>query len=160
MAGLNLASFGVLRFSSPTRALVFDLQFTGGHSRQNVQDTSGSQSLYTDDVGLMARLGPRWYRGQGKRAVLYHTFGVIGGFRHSCFGGAPGGNCSNSWTGGAYADFGGAYLVTSHLSLGASVGASFAYQHSSMRGPGLPSRTSWSYQGLISGPMFISTFYF
>jgi hypothetical protein len=156
---VSLTGLGVLRFSAPTRAVLLDVVLAGGHAKQTIRDTAGTRSTSVSNFSLNTRLGSRVYHPRGSSAALYHTVGVAVGFSHTCFL-APGGSCSNGWNGGVFADFGGAYLVTPRLSLGGSVGLNFTYQRSLSEGPGRPTIRVWSYNGGLSGPVFVSTFYF
>ena len=163
-AGASLASVGGLKFTSPTRAWLLDLQLTAGHSHSTIQfspDTVSEQ--FSSHAGITARAGRRFYEVRHRAVAGYQTLGVLAGFTHSCSGTsgfrAVGGYCANGWTAGAFGELGGAYLLTSHLSIGGGAAASFSYSRSWLRSSGQPKERFWSYDFSFQGFSFITTIY-
>jgi hypothetical protein len=164
-AGANLASLGALRFTSPTRAWLLDLQVTAGHSHTTTQFSPDTVSdEFSSHAVITARAGRRFYEVRHRAVAGYQTLGVLAGFTHSCSGTsgfqAVGGFCANGWTAGAFGELGGAYLLTSHLSVGGAAAASFSYSRSWFRASAQSKQTRWSYELSSPGFSFTTTIYF
>ena len=164
-AGASLASVGALKFTSPTRAWLLDFQVTAGHSHSTSQlspDTVSNE--FSSHAVITARAGRRFYEVRRRAVAGYQTLGVLAGFTHSCSGTsgffAVGGFCSNGWTAGAFGELGGAYLLTSHLSIGGAAAASFSYSRSWIRASAQRKQTTWSYEFSSPGFSFTTTIYF
>lgn len=152
---------GLLRFTSPRRAWSLNITLGGGHSHTTDKDTSGTQSAYTSNATLTARVGPRTYHAVASSVAVFHTLGVLGGFSHQCSVGQFLTNyCQNGWTAGVFADFGGEYFPARFFSVGAELGASFSYQRGSTRLSTTRKATFWSYGGSLTGVAFVGTFHF
>jgi hypothetical protein len=132
--GVNLATLGALRFTSPTRAWLVDFTFTGGHahSTDRLSDTSVVLN-FTSQANVALRLGRRFYQGRGRSVVSFQTLGVLGGFVHNCGGSQgsspfSGSSCNNGWTAGGFGELGAAYLITPRFSIGGAATVSFDYE--------------------------------
>ena len=159
--GLSFASLGVLRFSSPRRALLLDFRFSGGHSHDTsrLNDTLVTQG-FTSGANIDTRVGRRFYQGRGNSVASFQTVGILAGFHHACQGGASGsGFCDNGWNAGAFAEFGGAYLITPRFSVGGTMSVAFSYTRSTARGSSGTSK-AWAYQGSVQGISLAATVYF
>lgn len=164
-AGASLASVGALKFTSPTRAWLLDFQLTAGHSHSTAQFSPDTVSEeFSSHASITARAGRRFYEVRHRAVAGYQTLGVLAGFTHSCSGTsgfqAVGGFCANGWTAGAFGELGGAYLLTSHLSIGGGAAASFSYSRTWIRSSRPPKETTWSYGISFQGFSFTTTIYF
>jgi hypothetical protein len=164
--GVNLATLGALRFTTPTRAWLWDFTFTGGHahSTDRLSDTSVVQS-FTSQANVALRLGRRFYQGRGRSVVSFQTLGVLGGFVHTCQGSQGTipflvNSCNNGWTAGGFGELGAAYLITPRFSIGGAATLSFDYERTTGSASGGTRSTRWSYQGTLRGPSFQATVYF
>jgi hypothetical protein len=148
----GFGSLGLLRFSSPRRAWLFDLQGSGGH-------THTSANTFTSQATPTARLGRRFYQLRATHIASFQTLGISGVFQHQCSNGI----CTNGWTAGVFGGLGGAYLLTPHLSIGGEMGiqVAYGYTRSKSYSPFLQtiSRT-WSTHVALQGPTFGATIYF
>jgi hypothetical protein len=164
-AGASLASVGAVKFTSPTRAWLLDLQLTAEHSHATAQFSPDTVSdEFSSHASVTARAGRRFYEVRHRAVAGYQTLGVLAGFTHSCSGTsgfrAVGGYCANGWTAGAFGELGGVYLLTPHLSIGGGAAASFSYSRSWTRSSAQPKVTFWSYGFLLQGFSFTTTIYF
>jgi hypothetical protein len=164
-AGASLASVGALKFTTPTRAWLLDLQLTAGHSHSTTRFSSDTVAdEFFSHAQLTARVGRRFYEVRHREVAGYQTLGVLAGFTHLCSGTsgfqAGGGFCANGWTAGAFGELGGAYLLTSHLSIGGGGAASFSYSRTWTRSSAQPKQTTWSYEFSFQGFSFTTTIYF
>ncbi len=164
-AGASLASVGALKFTSPTRAWLLDLQLSAGHSHSTAEfspDTVSEQ--FSSRASVTARAGRRFYEVRHRAVAGYQTLGVLAGFMHDCSGSSgfqgSGGGCLNGWTAGAFGELGGAYLLTSHLSIGGGAAASFSYARTWIHSSRGPKQTAWSYGFSFQGFSFTTTIYF
>lgn len=73
--GSTLATGGVLRFSTPTRAWVLDASASLNHQTNSA---TGTVDLTGSSVGVSARLGPRWYHAEFERVMRFVGLGVTG----------------------------------------------------------------------------------
>lgn len=155
--GASFLSLGVIKFRSPTRALVLDVRVSGFHRELFVEDTL--QSI-DSEASVVLRLGRRSYRSIGDKVVVLRSLGVLGGFSHSVSS-VPslGSSSSNGLNAGLFADVGAVYLVTPHFGIGATGTASITYTHSSGESPSGIQIRSWSLGG-NTGITFAATLYF
>lgn len=161
-AGTSFASLGFVRFATPTRAWVLDFHLSGGHSHDTAHH--GDSLLadgFTSSAVVNTRVGRRFYQARGKVVASFQTVGVLGGFTHRCQGGSNAFSfCDNGWDAGAFAEFGGLYLVSPRLSLGGAADASFMYQRTQGRDNTGNRVTQWAYSGAFQGLSFSATVYF
>ena len=109
----SVTSAGVLRFSTPTRAWVFDGSVSldrGSVSGSNIS-TNQMRSAYFD-----GQFGPRWYRAQGGHVARYLGFGVSGAYEYS--ESSTSSSHGDLWSLGAYGEAGMQYLITRYLGIG------------------------------------------
>ena len=127
--GLNLFSFGVLRFTSPRSAWVLDLTTYAQFLDSKRTDNLGGGTTSADDqvIAIDARLGRRFYQSPRRQVVSFQSFGVEGALLDQ-FSDYPTGTIRRTvWSAGLHGDVGGSYMVTQSLSLGASAGISAGY---------------------------------
>jgi hypothetical protein len=117
---------GLIRFRSPTAALVLD--FNGFYSHATGSQPNLDGPATQSQVNL--RLGSRHYAVLGSHLRRLLTFGVEGTYMHQTFG-AGSSAAITGWGGGAFADLGASWFITSHLAVGASWGAAVRYLHTS-----------------------------
>jgi hypothetical protein len=168
--GLSLATLGVLRFTSPRSAWVFDVQLSGGHSHSTVTaptvNGDTTRESFASDARIALRVGRRFYRDarNGGPVAPFVGIGVLGGFTHSASGDYSGGFESDGWTAGTFGELGGTYRVTDHLSLGAGAEVGITYGRSKARSVSPfspPSRASrWNYAVSAPNLRFIATLFF
>ena len=155
-------SLGFVKFRSPTRALVLDLRFIGGHAETNVSDSSGTRFAgVNSDAMTQVRFGWRRYRAGTTKLVSHYSFGLLTGFDHSASSSSGFSNQTNAWTAGFFGDVGGTYLVTSQLGLGALATASLSYSNSvATSQPGSRRSRVWEIGGSAIGATLVATLFF
>lgn len=157
-AGYEARSLGVLRFLSPRRALVFDVN--GGYTK-STREASGE----VNNRELQARLGVRWFRDLAPRLRQYLTVGASGGARRErqerpATASSPAVIRSTHVTlGGAFANVGGMWLVSSHLALGAQWEASYTGSRTRDRDPNSDTRTT-THQVSVGGARLVVSLLF
>jgi hypothetical protein len=134
-------AFGVLKFRSPSRAWMAEIDLTARH-QETTADSSTSVSVFTT-VNVL--LGTRTYRPLGSKVVGYHTLGILVGYSHSSQNLFPTGRSRTSgWQLGPFLHIGGTYLVTPHLGIGASGQAGIFYMWATNRTPAAPTTRIWA----------------
>lgn len=155
--GGSFASLGVLKFRSPTRALVLDVRVSGGH-----QEDFASDSLISirSQASIDLRLGRRVYRAVADKVVAQHSLGFLVGFDHFVQA-SPilGSATSNGWSTGPFIELGGVYLITPHFGIGATGTASITYSRSGGRSFGGTKTSAW-FLGGNTGIFFTATLFF
>jgi hypothetical protein len=113
--GPSITGASVVRFTSPSSALLVGADFNVSHYNFETNAINGEDRSYTT-TGLNARLGLRHYR-ESSTERLRPLLGV----------GARGGYSkitdnadSHTWNAGVYGELGAVYFVASHVSLGAT----------------------------------------
>ena len=159
------ASVGVLRFTTPRAAWVFDIRVSGGHSHfeTTIATLTGDTTIsgFQSNANVSLRAGRRVHRVAGRSILAFVGGGALAGFNHSADGSAGQGGETNGWSAGAFGEFGGTYLVNDHLGLGATADLTFTYTRSKSRsGPPSVRRTSWSYGASAPNLRFAVTIYF
>lgn len=92
--------------------------------------------------------------------MTHYSLGVIAGFSHIAGGGRFGSSDLNGWRTGVFGDLGASYLITPHLGIGATAGATINYTAFLSRGSsGFKSRT-WQLGGSAPNAAFVATLYF
>lgn len=127
--GASLFSLGVLRFTGPRGAWLLDVatsaQFLDAKRTDKLGGTTTSADQQFMDVDV--RLGRRFYQTPRRHVVSFQTIAVEGGFNDQMVD-VPQGNVRQtiSYTGLNF-EIGGAYMVTSSVSLGgtASIGTGY-----------------------------------
>ncbi len=157
-------SLGFIKFRSPTRALVLDVRIGGAHSEDLRTDSSGNHfGGLNSNASAQVRFGWRWYSGDGTatKVVSHYSLGALFGFSHSASVFPPSGaQQSNGWTGGAFGDIGGTYLVTSKFGIGALASASLSYQRGLRRDSSGGRFRDWSIGGSAVNASLVATLYF
>jgi hypothetical protein len=111
----NVTDAGILRFSTPTRALVLDGSGSFDRTSQIGAGVFGTDQT-AQSTSVSAQLGPRWYHAITGHVARYLGFGVSGAYEHSQLSDTP--NHTNVWSMGAYGEIGMQYLITRYLGLG------------------------------------------
>jgi hypothetical protein len=118
--GSSLFSLGVLRFTSSRSAWLLDVATSGQFLDATSTDKLGGGTTPANEqfVNVDVRLGRRFYQTPRRKVVSFQTLAVEGGFSDQMVD-FPQGNARQtiSYRGGN-AEIGGAYMVTSALSLG------------------------------------------
>lgn len=132
-AHFTLGSFGgvgVSHFSSPTRAMLLQVNMTVLHREQVNDDGSGGQvSSRMTGAGILARVGWRRYRPTARRVSPYVTYGPLFELSHNYASGTGGASWTNTWGLGVFGDLGALYHVTERLALSAAGSADLRYTH-------------------------------
>jgi len=120
----GFAGAGAIHFTSPTRAVVFDL--TGQYSH-----ASAAMFGQYNTVNTTLSLGTRAYRYVEAHVARWTTFGLslLYGYQHSTQGTSS--EASEGVGGGLFANLGATWLVTPHLGLGAQWQVNVTYMHNS-----------------------------
>lgn len=121
-------SVGFLKFRSPTAAWLVDVSA----SFQSLSaEVDGEEVGDSDGFGLGLRLGSRSYRSLSARTLGFTSFGG-----QASFGSIDDDGDETSTRGlGVFGELGGAYMVTSNLSLGASFGGALDYVSRTQENP-------------------------
>src|SRR5438045_2772814 len=127
--GGTFSSLGVLKFKSPTRALVLDVSVSGDHREEFAGDTVDT---INSNAFIRVQLGRRAYRPVAEKIVAQHTLGLLGAFEHDASTNPfLGSTHTTQWGGGPFAEVGAVYLLTPHLGIGATGTASITYGRTS-----------------------------
>ena len=164
-AGSGFGSLGFLKFRSPTRALVLDVQLGGVHSESLTEDSTGVSQFdgLNSNAFTQLRFGWRRYVGGEPRIVTHYTFGVLAGFNHSVSTSTVGGisTKSNGWSGGLFGDLGATYLVTPKLGLGAMASGTLSYSTSTTEAEPFGGKGHrWQIGGSAVSAAMVATLYF
>ena len=128
--GSGLVNLGILRFSSPSSALMllFDInaEFLNG-TRTNALGTSDENDR---NVFFATGIGKRFYQAPRHKVRSFQSIGVAGSYsdRKQTFGTTT--FTATDWRLGLLGELGGGYWVTPNLSLGGTATASAGYAHS------------------------------
>ena len=132
---LDLATFGFMRFSGPRSALVLNLDVAGQFLEGTLTQSSVGQNAANDHTFLFrASLGRQSYHPIRAKVRAFHTIGITGGYldARNTFGiGVT--QKQTSWFGGALAQVGGAYWLSSNISLGGTASFTATYTHRELR---------------------------
>lgn len=159
----SFGSVGFLKFRSPTRALVLDLQLSGNHAESSVEDSTGASRFagVNSNAFIQLRFGWRRYGGGEPKIVTHYTYGLLAGFNHGAATRAGTSSQQNIWSGGLFGDLGATYLVTPKLGLGALASASLAYSTSTLETqPGGGRSHSWQIGGSAVSASLVATLFF
>lgn len=104
---------GVLRFSTPTRAWVFDAS-ASINGQSSTGGNAGDQTSRSIDIG--GRFGPRWYHAVTGHVARTLGFGVSGSYSSNHL--TTGSGQSTFWSAGGYGEVGMQYMVRRYLGLG------------------------------------------
>ena len=128
--GANLFNLGALHFTSPTSALLLDVEFLAIIVNGEHRDFSGTTPSEDKLTQLNLRLGRRSYRTPRGRIVSFHSLAVEGGYYGRLLDYQFGRQRVRQWNAGLYWEVGAAYRATPSLSLGgnASVSGGYMYQ--------------------------------
>lgn len=130
-AGTTFSNAGVLYFRSAANAWIATVS-ASYHSSSNRTDSSSLGPRMTVDTWVSSatlRFGTRHYSSMGKSTALFTTFGVLGTGGSSTSSSSFGARGKTSTFGaGVFGELGANYMITRHLSLGASAGIQATYQ--------------------------------
>jgi len=127
---LNLATFGVLRFSGPRGAWMLNLGVAGEFLNGTITDPGGSGDADDHFLMLQAAIGRRFYQGVHSKVRSFQSLGVTGGYRNQKLDFGVGSTTRNkSWFSGLQGEVGGAFWLSSNISLGGTASASATYVH-------------------------------
>jgi hypothetical protein len=133
----DLVTLGIMRFSGPRSALVLSIDLTASFLNGTVTDPTGSTSANDHTFFFQGGVGKRFYQNVRSKVRSFQTIGIIGGYidQKNTFG-ATAISRSKSVFGGVRGELGGAYWLSSNLSLGgtASGGIMYTDQKSSQSG--------------------------
>lgn len=128
---LDLATFGVMRFSGPRSALVLNLDVAGQFLKGTLTQSSVGVTDANDHTFLFrASIGRQSYHPIRAKVRAFHTIGLTGAYvdQRNTFGvGVTQRN--KAWSGGLLAQAGGAYWLSSNISLGGTASFSAEYTH-------------------------------
>ena len=162
--GSNFGSLGFLKFRTPTRALVLDVQLGGYHSEDATEDSSGTSQFagLNSSAFTQLRFGWRRYGGGEPKIVTHYTFGLLAGFNHSATAGRGGNSIQqNGWSWGLFGDLGGTYLVTPKLGLGAMASGSLSYSTSTTEVQPVGGKSHrWQHGGSAVSASLVATLFF
>jgi len=128
---LDLATFGIMRFSGPRSAVVLNLDVAGQFLKGTLIQSSVGVSDANDHTSFFrASIGRQSYHAIRSRVRAFHSFGLTGGYldQQNTFGVGIS-QKSTAWFGGLLAQAGGAYWLSSNISLGGTGSLSTTYQH-------------------------------
>jgi len=124
----NLFSLGVLKFTSPHSAWLLDLSNAANvitaTSTDNVGTTTGADQQY---INLDGRLGKRFYQSGHPKVVSFQTLGLEAGLTDQAFDLTGTHYRQTSTYAGINGELGGAYMLTSGLSVGGTASLSTGY---------------------------------
>ncbi len=127
---LGLVSLGIMRFSGPRSAWLLNLDVTGQFLNGTVSNGGGSSDANDHSFILQAGVGKRFYQSVHSKVRSFQSIGVVGGYMNQqvTFGvGLT--SKSKQWFGGLQGQLGGAYWLTSNISLGGTASATASYTH-------------------------------
>ena len=124
----NLFSLGVLKFSSAHSAWLLDLSNAANvitaTSTDNFGTTTGADQQF---INLDARLGKRFYHTGGPKVVSFQTLALEGGLTDQAVDLTGSHYRQTSTYAGLNGELGGAYMLTSGLSIGGTASLSAGY---------------------------------
>jgi len=157
-AGTTFSNAGVLYFRSPANAWIATISASYERSSNREDSSSLGPGMTVDTRASSAtlRFGTRHYSSMGKSTALFTTFGVLGTGGSSTVSSSGGGSGKTStFGGGVFGELGANYMITRHLSLGASAGIQAIYQSNWSSDDFGESRTGHDF--LISGALLALT---
>ena len=123
---LQLGSFVLLKYSTPTAAWYFFGQFTA--TKPHFGGSGGISGMPTPGYSLFFNVGRRFFRPVTTHALLFVTPTVDFGAAHNCDSNTPP-TCTSDWAAGLGVNVGGEYLVTPFLGVGVLAAADISYSH-------------------------------
>ena len=153
--GGGFAAAGMIRFSSPTRALIANVGTDLSHSSSTYAGNANSGS----DVGMNLRLGARAYHAVGSRVYRLTTVGLSLNYtwQQTTQGGSR--FASQGIGAGVFGDIGATWLVTPHLGLGARFAGTVMYNHYRSTEPGSTARAN-QVRASVGSIALVGQFYF
>jgi hypothetical protein len=128
---LDLATFGIMRFSGPRSALVLNFDVAGQFLKGTLTQSSVGVSDANDHTFLFrVSVGRQSYHPIRAKVRAFHTIGLTGAYvdqRNTLGVGFD--QKYKAWSGGLLAQAGGAYWLSSNISLGGTASFSAEYTH-------------------------------
>jgi len=127
----GLVGFGIMRFSSPRTAWIMNVDVNARLLNGTATSGGTSSDANDHDVFVQAGIGKRFYQSIRSKVRSFQSIGVAGSYQNQEQSSAFGTTFkTKSWAGGLEGQVGGAYWLTSNISLGgtASVGAGYVNQ--------------------------------
>jgi len=126
--GSNLFSLGVLKFTSAHSAWLLDLSNAANVITATGTDNFGTTTSANQQyINLDARLGKRFYQSRQTKVVSFQTLAVEGGLTDQAFDLTGSHYRQTNTYVGLNGEFGGAYMLTSGVSLGGTASISTGY---------------------------------
>lgn len=127
--GSSLFSLGVLRFTSARSAWILDLATSATILDARSTDKLGGTTTSADQqfLSLDARIGKRFYQAPRSRVVSFQTIAVESGLSDQMVDFTAGNVRRTIWNVGLNGELGGAYMLTSAVSLGGTAMLSAGY---------------------------------
>ena len=125
----NLFSLGVLHFTSERGAWLLDLSNSATVLNATNTDKLGGTTTSADQqfISLDARLGRRFYQTRHSKVVSFQTLALEGGWNDQMIDFAAGNVRQTTWNAGINGELGGAYMLTSSVSVGGTATLSAGY---------------------------------
>lgn len=149
---------GVLKFTSPSRAWVIDgFGFVRSDKTSPPQGFTGSTTRYAN---FTARFGRRRYKPMASRVLGTLTVGVSASYANTRTDNSGTALSLRSLGGGLFGELGGQWMVTPHLSLGATWGLALNYATQKQSQAGFGDVKITSVQLAFGGVGLRGAFYF
>lgn len=120
---LQLGSFALLKYSSPTAAWYLFSQFNA--TKPHFGGSGGISPTPMPGYAIIVGIGRRYFRPVTNHALLFATPTVNLSAAHNCDSATS--VCQSNWTAGLGLNLGGEYLLTPFLGVGLAAGAFFNY---------------------------------
>jgi hypothetical protein len=120
----GFAGIGALRFRSPSSAWLLDSRAALRDSRSDSNDAAKTTDVQGD---VLLRVGLRRYSPVGHSVSAFRTAGLIGNYTRVTSANDFFSSELSQLRGGIFGELGAAYLVSSHLSLGAAASGEVTY---------------------------------
>ncbi len=127
--GSSLFSLGVLHFTSARSAWILDLATSATVLDGTSTDKIGGTTTAADQqsLNLDARIGKRFYQTPPSKVVSFQTIAIEGGWTDQMVDVSAGNVRQAIWNVGLNGELGGAYMLTSSVSLGGTALLSAGY---------------------------------
>jgi hypothetical protein len=123
--GSGFVAAGLLHFSTPARALIFDIGASYDHGAFHATPPTETVDRY----GATLSLGTRTYRSIERRLYRMVTLGITARYDRQNSRADTVRTRSEAYGLGVFGDIGATWLVTPHLGIGVKLGATLGYSH-------------------------------
>jgi hypothetical protein len=156
----GLGNLGVIAFTAPTRAWLFDVQLNWRHAEVDLTTPIDTTSGDDEFLNVIVRAGRRFYQARSTKVVTYQSLGLLGGAFRSDRILAVGFTTEGRGTAfGMFGDLGAAYAITPNLTIGFTGTLEAAYVKSRSDSPGGTSKSA-GYSASAPSLSFVATIYF